>query len=184
MFFHIFSSLNLIILAIHGYLVLEQTSCSAAGLSWGSVWRAGSSDVSAPQSATDSGETLPVGSEPHHGSLLLRAVPPTALRTPPQDGLRCRRGRHKNTRNWVGTRSNEWGQNGPNYNLITNKLYWKNTESKECRSHMVDKHRWPSCLSHVWRNEYVHHEGCCLQSVSPCPLETWLTGNQAGEVCW
>lgn len=62
--------------------------------------------------------------------------------------------------------------------------WWWITTNKLGRSYMANKHKWPSCLSHVWRSERVHHEDRCLQSVTPLPLETWPTGNQEEAACW
>lgn len=68
-------------------IVFWQTFCSVLGWSWGSVWKAGSSDVSTPPSERSWGGTPPAGSSPHHEPWLQRASCQEALQSPPQVGL-------------------------------------------------------------------------------------------------
>lgn len=48
---------------------------------------------------------------------------------------------------------------------------------------MANKHRWPSCLSRVWKSECVHREEIYLQSGSPALQETWPAGSQEVAIC-
>lgn len=68
-------------------IVYCQTFCSVLGRPWGSVWKAGSSDVSAPPSERNWGGTPPAASKPHREPWLLTASCPEALQSPPQAGL-------------------------------------------------------------------------------------------------
>lgn len=58
--------------------------------------------------------------------------------------------------------------------LLIKSVWW---------TYMANKHRWPSCLSHVWKSECVHHEEIYLQSGSPAPQETWPAGSQEVAIC-
>lgn len=61
--------------------------------------------------------------------------------------------------------------------------WWSVNQCQVCWSYMASKHRWPSCLSRVWRNGCVRHEVCCLQPEGPHPLETWPKGIQEEVTC-